>query len=149
MLHDARCDDLTCRCADARWRTYRRPSAARLAPGGHRVRDRFVHQAWRGRALAYDTTYDGRVLPGVRVGIDLSGSTTTGLSRSTAFPYDDGRVGPHGRRGRRGLRGVRWQAGIGHGRAAMAAGRAGTPFQRAIAEVRMALDPVSLGCARA
>ena len=100
--------------------------------------------------LAYDAGYDGRILPGVHVGdVDVSGLSHTQASEalSSAFPYDDGRVV---------VRTVADDLSVDYGEfarradveamiaAAMGAGRTGSPFERAVAEVRMALDPVSL-----
>ncbi|HYO44597.1 MAG TPA: VanW family protein [Candidatus Limnocylindrales bacterium] len=99
-----------------------------------------------GGLLAWDAGYEGRILPGVHVGTaDLSGLDRAGAAAAiaAAYPYADGRVI---------LRTPDGDIAIAYadiGRRpdidamvdqAMASGRAGTTAERAVAEIRQALD---------
>ena len=99
-----------------------------------------------GGLLAWDAGYEGRILPGVRVGtVDLSGLDRAAAAGAiaAAYPYQDGRVL---------LRTPDGEIEISYaaiGRRpdidamvdeAMASGRAGSAAERAISEVRQALD---------
>jgi vancomycin resistance protein YoaR len=102
--------------------------------------------------LAYDSSYDGRILPGVRVGsVDLSGLDRTGATTALAAGYSaygEGRVV---------VRTVAGDVSIAYREfsrrpdvealidAAMSAGRTGNPLERALAEPRLALRGLDLG----
>lgn len=99
---------------------------------------------------AWDSGYDGRILPGVHAGTaDLSGLDRASAAAviAAAYPYQDGRVVirtpdgeveiPYTAFGRR----PDVDAMIDQ---AMASGRAGTIAERAVAEVRQAVDGTSI-----
>ncbi|MGH2475615.1 MAG: VanW family protein, partial [Candidatus Limnocylindrales bacterium] len=104
-----------------------------------------------GALLAWDASYEGRVLSGVQVGgVDLSGLDRTGASAALAGAfegYSDGRVvlGTSA-----GEVTVSYGAFSRHADidamvdAALGTGRVGSPIDRAVAEVRLALSPTSL-----
>jgi vancomycin resistance protein YoaR len=99
-----------------------------------------------GGLLAYDSTYDGRILPGVHAaGVDLSGLDRAGAAAAlgTALAgYGEGRVVVHTVAGDVTIpyRDFRRRSDVDAMiDAAMAAGRAGGPVDRAIAEVRLSL----------
>jgi vancomycin resistance protein YoaR len=111
-----------------------------------------VSLALAGAALAaWDAGYEGRILPGVRVGaVDLSGLDRDQASAALAAAYGD--LGE----GRLVLRTAVGDASISYGAfsrrpdgeamvdAAMRAGREGTPIERAATEVRIAVGGLVL-----
>ncbi len=103
-----------------------------------------------GGLVAWDAGYEGRILPGVRAGTaDLSGldRIQAAAAIAAAYPYHDGRVIlrtpdgdvaiPYADFGRR----PDVDAIVDE---AMASGRAGTPAERAIGELRQALDGAAI-----
>jgi vancomycin resistance protein YoaR len=104
-----------------------------------------------GALVAYDAQYDGRILPGVHAGgVDLSGLDRDGAAAalgSSLAGYGEGRLVVRTVAGditlpyREFSRRPDVDAMID---AAMGAGRAGGPLDRAVAEVRLALDGTSL-----
>ena len=104
-----------------------------------------------GALLAWDNGYDGRVLPGVSVGgVDVSGmdqAQATAALETAYAAYGDGRVVVRTSAGDLTVpyRAFQRRADVATMVAeAMATGRAGTPLERAVGEVRLALRPVSL-----
>ena len=99
-----------------------------------------------GGLLAWDAGYEGRILPGVRVGAtDLSGLDRAGATAvlAAAYPYQDGRVVVRTPDGDVSIA----YADVGRRPdvdamvdQAMAAGRGGATIDRAVAQVRQALD---------
>ena len=135
--------------------------AAVPASGSHRLRNRFllafvlglvaVLAIGVGALYAYDQKYDGRILPGVRVGqVDLSGLTADEAALRLRAAYDDLSSGgavlvagdkqialPYSR--------ARRAAAIDSMVAqAMSVGRAGNPVERAIANLRTAFRGVDV-----
>ena len=104
-----------------------------------------------GALLAWDASYDGRVLPGVGVGgVDLSGldhDQGSAALRAALGGYDDGRVVIRTTAGdvfvsyQEFSRRADVEAMID---AAMRTGRSGSPIERAVGEVRLALSGLSL-----
>jgi vancomycin resistance protein YoaR len=101
--------------------------------------------------LAWDMSYDGRVLPGVRVGsTDLSG-----LDRAAAAAVLEEAYAQFGE-GRLLIDTIAGQAAVDYGAfgrrvdidrlldSALVAGRGGTPLERAVEEVRLSMDGLAL-----
>ncbi len=104
-----------------------------------------------GALYAWDSGYAGRVLSGVRVGgVDVSGLDRAAASAALTSAYEDYAEGRVVLQTSAGEATVSFGAFSRHADidamvdAAMATGRAGSPLDRAIAEVRLALSPISL-----
>ena len=137
----------------------RDPAADEAAPGRPRSRRRTVLLvllvllvpvalvgAIAGGLFAWDSGYEGRVLPGVHVGeADLSGLDRDEASRRDrrrlSVPGRQGRAAHPGRRRRDPLRRLRASPGRRRARReAMASGRAGGLLDRTVAQIRQAMD---------
>ncbi len=104
-----------------------------------------------GALLAWDASYEGRVLPGVTVGgVDLSGLDRAAASAALTTAYAGYAEGTIVLRTSEGDVTVPFDAFARRADvdsmvgAALEAGRAGTPVERAVSQLRLAIAPISL-----
>ena len=104
-----------------------------------------------GALLAWDASYEGRVLPGVTVGgVDVSGLDRAAASAALTTAYAGYAEGTIVLRTSEGDVGVPFDAFARRADvdsmvlAALEAGRAGTPVERAVSQLRLAIAPISL-----